>query len=362
MNDIRRKEHIGKHGFGIWYILRIVLPTLLTVLLVAYMFSKVDFSRVVSILGSGVDWWWIVLTMLLSVVSHIARAARWRLQLRGLGIHVPFMALCCSIFGTYALNLLFPRLGEIWRCTFVAQRGRAPFSTVLGSMVGDRLADMVMVGIIFVAAFIVATPAINAFMARYSPEFSLPGAKLLLIAAVAAAAVAACAYMLRHSKLGKSISALCRRLWEGFAIVLKMRGRGLFLLLTIGIWGCYFIQLYVAFFAFPFTKALCSDASQAWGLVPALVAFVLSSIGMAVPSNGGLGPWNLAIIFSLSLYGVGEAEGTAFSILVWSAETVILILLGIYTMIYVASTRRKNSSSTLKEAEHDHLPTSEKLS
>lgn len=355
-------SHFEKHGSATGLVLRIVLPTLLTVLLVVYMFSKVDFSRVVSILRTDVDWWWIVGTMLLSVVSHIVRAARWRLQLRGLGIRVPFQALCCSIFGTYALNLLFPRLGEIWRCTFVAQRGRAPFSTVFGSMVADRFADMVTVGIIFVVTFIVATPAIEAFTARYSPETSLPEKHLIIIAAAGIAAIAVCAYLLRRSQVGKRIIALCRHLWDGFAVVLKMRGRGLFLLLTIGIWGCYFVQLYLSFFAFPFTKALCSDSMQAWGLVPALVAFVLSSIGMAVPSNGGLGPWNIAIIFSLALYGVGEAEGTAFSVLVWSAETVILVLLGIYTMIYVAATKRKNSPSTSKEVEEASLSTSENLS
>lgn len=72
------------------------------------------------------------------------------------------------------------------------------------------------------------------------------------------------------------------------------------------------------------------------GLIPCLVAFVLSSISMAIPSNGGLGPWNIAIMFGLAVYGVSDADGTAFSMVQWSGQTVMLIILGIYTMAYIS--------------------------
>ncbi|MDE5903507.1 MAG: hypothetical protein K2H21_09870, partial [Muribaculaceae bacterium] len=70
------------------------------------------------------------------------------------------------------------------------------------------------------------------------------------------------------------------------------------------------------------------------------MAFVLSSIAMGIPSNGGLGPWNIAIMFGLSLYGVSEAQGTAFSMLQWSGQTVMLILLGLFTIAYILLSRR----------------------
>ena len=72
-------------------------------------------------------------------------------------------------------------------------------------------------------------------------------------------------------------------------------------------------------------------------MVPILVLFVLSSIGMGVPTNGGLGSWHIAIIFGLSLYGVGvfntasfDSNASAFAMLVWGVQTVLLIVLGIY--------------------------------
>ena len=135
---------------------RYLLPLALTVLLVTYMFKKVNFSEMWDLIKHGVDYWWIILAMVISVFSHVFRAARWRLQLDALGIRPPFMALCCSIFGCYALNLVFPRLGEVWRCTYIASSEKASFTSVLGSMIGDRLADTLMVLLLLLLCLVVA--------------------------------------------------------------------------------------------------------------------------------------------------------------------------------------------------------------
>ena len=337
-----------KKGF-LSLLVRYGLPLALTVLLVWYIFKKVDFGEMMHIIDSGVDYGWILAAMGISVFSHIFRAARWRLQLRGMGVTPPMHALCVSIFGTYALNLLFPRLGEVWRCTYIAQREKTPLTGVLGSMVADRLSDTVMVLTLTVLTFIVAAPALNAFLTKYpvgQDIIDLAGNVWFWTGlAVAVAAVWWLAVALRGNKWVMRIKKICRELWQGFAVVGRMKGRGQFLLLTFAIWACYFLQLYVAFFAFPFTRELCGDAAQGYGLTPCLVAFVLSSIGMAIPSNGGLGPWNIAVMFGLAVYGITDAQGAAFSMLVWSAQTVMLIILGIYTMIYIAGGKKTNRSS-----------------
>ncbi len=325
-------------------VLSIGIPVALTVCLVWYMFAKVPFGEMMTILRGPVDYWWILAAMGLSVVSHIVRALRWRLQLRSLDIHVPLMALCCSVFGCYALNLLFPRLGELWRCTYVSRKGKASFATVLGSLVADRAADAVAVLFMFLLALAVAFGAIEAFMDRYAVGRDMlallrdPMAWTVAVAALVL--VLALLMLLRNTRLVRRGLELIAKVWAGFATVLTMKGRLKFILLTVALWGCYYVQLYVAFFAFDFTARLCESSALAYGLIPCLVAFVLSSVGMAIPSNGGLGPWNLAIMFGLSLYGVTDSEGVAFSMLQWSGQTVMLVLLGIYTMIYIAAGSR----------------------
>lgn len=331
---------------------RYLVPLALTVLLVWYMFRKVNFSDMMEIVSHGVDYWWILLAMGISVFSHIFRAARWRLQLRGLGIDAPFMALCCSIFGCYALNLVFPRLGEVWRCTYIARREKAPFTTVLGSMVADRLADTLTVLLLTVLTFIVATKALTDFLVKYPigrDLVDLISAPWFWVAAAGAVAVVwIILRVFRHTAIVEKLLGWLRELWQGFAVVARMKGRWQFLLLTLCIWGCYYFQLYVAFYAFDFTRELCRP-DLAFGLTPCLVAFVLSSIGMAVPSNGGLGPWNIAVMFGLAVYGVTDAQGTAFSMLQWSGQTVMLILLGIFTMIYISIDKPRSPLSSPRD-------------
>ncbi len=337
------------------YAVRYLLPLALTIALVWYMFKKVNFLEMMEILRTGVDYGWILAAMGISVLSHMARAARWRIQLRALGIHPPFMALCCSIFGCYALNLVFPRLGEVWRCTYISGRQKAPLTTVLGSMVADRLADTLMVLLLTVLTFVVASGAINAFLVKYpigrglvdlmeNPWFWLSIVDCIIVVLVLIV-------VFKNTIVVKKLKSWISELWNGFAVVGCMSGRGKFGLLTLAIWGCYYFQLYVAFFAFPFTRELCTESSLAFGLTPCLVAFVLSSIGMAVPSNGGLGPWNIAVMFGLAVYGITDAQGTAFSMLQWSGQTVMLIILGVLTMVYIALSRKKSGEALPSPAE-----------
>ncbi|MDE5976633.1 MAG: flippase-like domain-containing protein [Muribaculaceae bacterium] len=327
--------------------IRYGLPVALTVLLVVYMFRKVNFAEMWDLIKHGVDYWWILLAMGISVFSHIFRAARWRLQLNALGIKPPFMALCCSIFGCYALNLVFPRLGEVWRCTYISSSEKASFSSVLGSMIGDRLADTLMVLFLLLLCLVVAAPALEAFLTRYPVGrdlMTLLYNPWFWVAAIGALLIGwGLLHLFRNTGAVKKLKEMAWKMWEGFSVVARMKGRWQFLILTLCIWGCYYFQLYVAFYAFPFTRALCHGEGMAFGLTPCLVAFVLSSISMAIPSNGGLGPWNLAIMFGLAIYGVTDAEGTAFSMLQWSGQTVMLILLGIYTMAYISLSKKHKS-------------------
>ncbi|MBD5230866.1 MAG: flippase-like domain-containing protein [Bacteroidales bacterium] len=345
----------GKKKSLVGLLLRYLVPLAITVLLVWYMFTKINFSELWQTIRHGVDYRWILLAMGISVLSHIFRALRWRLQLVSLEIKPPLLALCCSIFGTYALNLVFPRLGEVWRCSYIAQRQKAPFTKVLGSMVADRLSDTLMVLMLLLFTLVVAHDKIMAFLNKYpvgqglldmlsSPWFWIAVVGCLVLVVVVFRAF-------REKGPVKKILHMLTDLWHGFASVGRMKGKWMFLIYTFAIWGCYFFQLYVAFYAFECTRVLCFESGTVAGLLPCLVAFVLSSIGMAVPSNGGLGPWNMAIVFGLMLYNVPEAPATSMSIVVWSAQTVMLIALGIFTAIYIAGGKKDSHPSLRQDIE-----------
>ncbi len=318
---------------------KVVIPLVIGVGLIYWLYSKIDTSQMLDIMRTDINYWWIVLAMAISVFSHIFRAMRWRLQLRGLGIKAPLSSLIMSIFGCYAMNLVFPRAGEVWRSIYVADRQKTSFTTVVGSMIGDRLADTLTVLLLTVFTFFLAQDAFWAFLDTY-PQVKdglIRTATSPVTWGVVVAGVAALVWLFRsrsENKVVTQVRTAVRNLWEGFAVIARMEGKWQFLLYTVLIWGCYFMQLYVATFAFSYTAEL--------GVVATLVLFVLSSIGMGIPTNGGLGAWHLAIIFGLSLYGIGspfdpnnlDVNASTFAMVVWGAQTLMLILLGIYSIVF----------------------------
>ena len=265
-----------------------------------------------------------------------------------------------SIFGTYAVNLVFPRLGEVWRCGYIANRQKASVTQVMGSMVADRLTDTLTVLVLTFVTFLLAQDAFGKFFDSY-PQIKenflnvASDGRIWIGTAIAIIAIGWLLVMRTENKFIKKLQLMARNLWEGFAAITRMDGKWWFLLLTILIWGCYFMQLYLACQAFTFTSPL--------SVLAVLVMFVLSSIGMGVPTNGGLGSWHVGIIFALSLYGVGvfspsnfDPKASAFAMLVWGFQTVLLIILGIYAFTSMTIDRNRiESGKTVVDTTNDTI-------
>lgn len=324
-------------------LLKYGVPLVISVGLCYMLFTGIDFNEMITTIRNECNFWWIGLALFVSIFSHIFRAMRWRIQLRALGIDAPLSSLIYSIFGTYAVNLVFPRLGEVWRTTYIAQRQNAPFSTVFGSMVADRLADTATVLLLTFTTFLLASGAISAYLMQnaegYEKILNFVSSPWLWITIVVCIAIIWAIFKYgKNNKLVAKVIELAKGMWEGFAGIAKMKGKGAWLLLTVAIWGCYFFQLFVAFFAFEETAVIVENH----GIIAVLVCFVLSSIAMGVPSNGGIGPWQWAVIFGLSIYGLPkEGISLAFANLVLGAQTLLLILLGIYTFAAIALEKRR---------------------
>ncbi len=218
-------------------------------------------------------------------------------------------------------------------------------------MVADRLADTLTVLLITCLTFVLAGAQLASYL-NQNPEASdaamtLVRSPWVWITVFLVIAVPAW-LLLRYpeSKAVVKIRAVWKRLWDGFAVIVTMPGKGRWLLLTAGVWGCYFFQLYLAFFSFPVTALVVAEH----GVTAVLVCFVFSSISMAVPSNGGIGPWQWAVIFGLSLYsvpGLTTEYATTFANLVMGTQTLLLILLGIFTFTAIALQRNRSTSTSI---------------
>ena len=326
-------------------LLRYCVPAVITVGLCYLLVRGMDLRQMWETICTQCDFRWIAVNILLLIGAMWARAARWQLQLRALGIKASVWVLTLSVFGTYAVNLVFPRLGEVWRTGFVAERQKAPFTTVFGSMVADRLSDTVMVGLISLSAFVLAGPQLMSYLGQN------PGLMARVIALLCSPVLWGCVtavlavtvwIFVRYPE--NKVVATCRRLWqglwEGFAVIGRMRGKGLWLFYTLILWTCYFVGLVCAFMSFP----LVDEVMVRHGLTAGQLGFVLTSLSMLVPSNGGIGPWQWAMIFGLSLYcdgipGLTKDYMASFANLALGVQAVTSIILGLFTFAWIALTK-----------------------
>ena len=345
---------------AISYLIKYGIPLAIGVGLMYFLYKNVDVNSMMETLKTDVNYWWFIPIGIVSLLSHVFRALRWRLQLNAIDVKPSFSAVLNSIFGTYAVNLAFPRLGEVWRCGYIANRQKASVTQVMGSMVADRLTDTVTVLALTFVTFLLAQGAFGKFFDAY-PQMKenfmniASDARIWFGTTILIIALGWLMVMKTENKIIKKIQLMARNLWEGFYAITKMDGKWMFLLYTILIWGCYFLQLYLACQPFSFTNGLT--------VLAVLVMFVLSSIGMGVPTNGGLGSWHVAIIFGLSLYGVGvfspsnfDPRASAFAMLVWGFQTVLLIILGIYAFTSMAIDRNLiESGKTVVDTTNDEI-------
>ncbi len=339
--DTSSKSRLGS------YLLKYGVPLVISVGLCYLLFNSEDMNpvNVWEIIRRECDFRWIVLNLSLGIGAQVLRAMRWRIQLKALGVTPSLWQLILSIFGTYSVNLVFPRLGEVWRTGYIAAKEQAPFTKVFGSMVADRMADMLTVLILLVLTFIPAGAQLQAYISQSGTSFA--GLSSLLVspvfwcAAVLLFVAVWLAFRFSENTIIARIRKICKGLWNGFSIVVTMPGKGRWLLYTVMLWGCYFFALYCAFRSFPIT----SRVLELHGMTALAVCFVLTSLAMGVPSNGGIGPWQWAMIFGLALYsadvpGLTREYALSFANLVIGVQTLMLIVQGLFTFGCIALEKR----------------------
>ncbi|MDE7442631.1 MAG: flippase-like domain-containing protein, partial [Muribaculaceae bacterium] len=237
-----------------------------------------------------------------------------------------------------------PRMGELWRCGYISQRQQAPFATVFGSMIADRLADTLAVLIIAIITFACAHAAMSEFAS--SSDIGLRVLAFLhspwiWIAGVAVMTLTWWLMACRHkSPLLNRLATLIRGAWLGFASILTMPRKSLWLGLTAAIWICYFVEMWISMMAFSDTATLL----QTQGISAALITFVFGTVAMAIPSQGGIGPWQGAVVLALSvLYGIDHNIALSFATLALGLQTLLTIVLGMYSFISIAVHKRRQN-------------------
>lgn len=318
--------------------MKIVLPLLIAGALLYWMYRDFDFTEVKRIFLDEMNLWWLFASLIPITLSHIFRGLRWLITLEPLGYRPKTGDSIDSIFVAYAANVLVPRVGEVSRCAVLTKYDKVPFSKALGTLVAERLIDMLLV-LLFVCVMLLTQ--LDVFLSLFAQtgtnEASLaelltsPKTYLFVVAVVAACV--ALWMPLRKTKLYAKVKQAISGFVDGLLSLKTMNRKGLFLLYTIGIWVGYFLEFYIAFFCFPFTAELT--------VVQALVIFAAISLAIIIPTPNGAGPWHFVVISMMTLYGVSHTDASSFALIVHTFQTLGVIMLGAYGWVALQVRNRK---------------------
>ena len=97
---------------------------------------------------------WIAVGLLISIVSHWLRAYRATMLYSAMNYRVSTANSLHAVFIGYFINYFIPRGGEVSRCAALTKTNNLPLEKGLGSVITERLVDMVMLLIILAAVFV----------------------------------------------------------------------------------------------------------------------------------------------------------------------------------------------------------------
>src|SRR5690606_33739680 len=112
----------------------------------------------------------IVLGILLGLLSQLSRAYRCRIQLDPIGDNIIFANSLSAVYATYLINYTIPRAGEVARASIITNYEGVPFEKGFGTIVAERIADMlVMLGIMAITLFLQFDFIYGFLVERFAP-------------------------------------------------------------------------------------------------------------------------------------------------------------------------------------------------
>jgi uncharacterized protein (TIRG00374 family) len=308
-------------------ILQNVFFLLLAAALVYWAFSgNVDTESVWTEIKSS-KFEWIGVAVLIMLLSHWARALRWVLLLEAMGKKVPTKHSFFAVMSGYLINSVTPRMGELARCALLKKTDDIPIEKSLGTVVTERVFDLLTTLIVLLIAIMVQYELIQDLLESQLKNAQFPP---WLIPAVLVIGILSFLLFVRifnrhkekyteHKVLGKIIAFL-DGLIEGAKSISKLKKPGLFLVLTALIWVFYLLVGWMLFYALPSTELLGAKA--------ALTTLLLGVLAVIIPTPSGAGTLHVLIPAGLALYGIDKSDGVAYATLSHGLQTVVFILVG----------------------------------
>lgn len=312
-------------------ILKYAISLLIAILLLWYVYRDLDLSAMLARLRVA-DFSWIILSVLVSMISHSIRAYRWNLLLRPLGYpNLTIFRTLLAVMVGYFANLVIPRMGEVSRCGLLKRTDNIPITTSLGSVVAERFVDFCSLIVCTALLFIIEFQRLKEFFFSFFDStvgrigqnvfaiYVLVGIVFLFIVLFFALG-RFFKEKFKHNQTFNKIKHFAREVARGVTSIGNVENKAGFWTATVLIWFLYFLMSYLVFFSLPETAGLGWRAG--WSVL------VMGALGMSAPVQGGIGTFHALVSSVLLLYGISETEGVLFATLVHGIQTLTFVFFG----------------------------------
>ncbi|MDA7729165.1 flippase-like domain-containing protein [Flavobacteriaceae bacterium] len=259
----------------------------------------------------------VLLSAVFGALSHISRAYRWKFLLAPLGYRPRLINSVLAVLIGYVSNLGIPRSGELFRATVMDRFENIPFQKGFGTVIAERLVDLVILLCFISLALILQFDLIWDILAKKSIN---PVQIIIIIVSVVVVFLVLRKFINRsNNPILNKIRLFFAGLWEGIISLKKMEHKWAFIGHTLFIWLMYLAMFYIIKFSIPETASL--------GLESLIAAFVVGALAISA-TNGGVGIYPFSVSLVLIAYGISKESSLAFGWIMWTSQTVMVVLFG----------------------------------
>jgi len=269
---------------------------------------------------------WLLLMGVVAYISHFLRAERWRMLLVPSGNKVSLLNSFYSLMIGYLVNLAVPRGGEVSRCYNLYKLENTPVEVSFGTVVVERIADVICLLAVIVLAFVVEWNKLIGFLNSLGVGSSGSGFHIPLWVWLGLAGAAGIGVVIWMFRKNEKLHKVLHGFKEGLLSVFQLENKGLFLVYSVLIWLLYFGMSYTVIRAF--------DTTDELGLNAVLAVFALGAIAMAAPLPGGAGSYHTIVPAGLVvLYQLPQTDAVAFVFIFHAWQTFTMIVGGVVSLI-----------------------------
>lgn len=288
-------------------------------------FKSIDFSDFYNRL-TELDFFWIYLSMFISIFEHVIRGYRWNLMME-VGQSKKFSTFVTTnvIIISYFFALIIPRFNDVVRCYLISKTDEINFSKSLGSVVSERFVDIISLLILIIFFLVLEFQTFILFIKSYIIDYTtLDNKSIIIFILFLILSIIISRLIIKKSKY---LENKFNEFKDGLISVKFIYNDKRFLLSTLFLWVTYFLMGYLIFFSFSQTTDL--------GINAGVAVLVAGSIGMVVPVNAGIGAYHFLVASILLGYNLDYESGLFFATVLHTSQIVCLLVVGTMSSIYI---------------------------